>query len=120
MWELIGAFIGMAGGLFIFILKIFQSIAARHVKNFDNRLVTIDDIIKETLLKIQDVEKQLENHSERINSITRDHSHLEDSLEKLNESMNENSQTLSALRATLTGLQEMIQNIISGNLRIRI
>lgn len=98
----------------------FKGRQAAMVKAIDERLVSAEDTIKNTIAKIRDVEKQIENHSERLNSITRDHSHLEDSLEKLNETMNENSLALSYLRATLTGLQEMLQNIIVGNLKMRV
>lgn len=98
----------------------FKGRQAAMVKAIDERLVSAEDTIKNTIAKIRDVEKQIENHSERLNSITRDHSHLEDSLEKLNETMNENSLALSYLRATLTGLQEMLQNIIAGNLKMRV
>lgn len=129
MWELIAGFIGLVGGIAGVILKdaFFKGRQSAIVKAMDGRLLAVDTSVKDTLIKITELEKQIENHTERINSITRDHTHLEDSLDKLNDSMkegtvtmSETSSTLSELRATLTGLQELIQNIIAGNLKIRV
>lgn len=122
MWELISTIIGVVSGIVLMIIKaaIFKDRQATLIKAMDKKLITLNTLVNDTLLEITELEKKIENHNERINSITRDHTHLEDSLEKLNETMNENSHMLSALRATLTGLQEMIQNIIAGNLKIRV
>lgn len=129
MWELIAGFIGLIGGIAGVILKdaFFKGRQSAVVKAMDGRLIDAGISIKDILFKIRELEKQIEAHTERFKSITRDHSHLEDSLEKLNDSMKENSltmnetgSTLSELRATLSGLQELIQNIIAGNLKIRV
>lgn len=75
--------------------------------------------IKAEILKIPIMEGIIELHTERLNSQTREHDHLETSIEDLSKNINANTVSNAALKATLEGIQVMLQNIISGNLIMR-
>jgi flagellar biosynthesis chaperone FliJ len=121
MWEFIGSLIGLAGGIFLMVLKdtFFKGKQVAQIKSMEAKLILMDTSVTMAIQKIVAIESQLETHSERLGSITRDHGHLEDYMEKLNETLQENSVAVSSLKATLTGLQEFIQNLIAGNLKFK-
>lgn len=62
--------------------------------------------------KIDLLEQIILQHKERFESVTRDHNHLDDSLEKVSTRLQENSETVAALEATMKGLQAIVQSFM--------
>lgn len=114
MWEIAGSFIG---GICIMILKdsFMKGHQSATIKAHDIRLETLEREIR----KLANLEQMIENHAERLISITRDHNHLDDLLDGMTKNLGENSSNLAVLKESVNGLRDLLQHIISKNLIIR-
>lgn len=108
MWEIAAAVLGLAGAIGLFIVK-------RTLDGFKDDILALKEMCK----VIPKLDEKIEGHTERLDSITRDHGHLEDSLEKLSDNLSENSTVMGGIKESINGLRELLQNIISGNLVIK-
>ena len=108
MWEIAAAVIGLIGTIWIFIVK-------RTLDNFKGDIGELKKICK----LIPTLDEKLESQKERLDSITRDHSHLEDLLDELSKNLAESNSTNAGVKESVNGLRELLQHIITGNLIIR-
>lgn len=112
MWNTIASVCGLIGAI---VVPIALFIVKRTLDGFKDDIKELKEICK----IIPTLDEKIENHSERLDSITRDHSHLEDSLEKLSDNLSENSTVMGGIKESINGLRELLQNIIQGNLIIK-
>lgn len=108
MWDIIAVLIGLAGATFGFFMK-------RAIDRMDTEIK-----------KIPELDRRLDAQLERINSITRDHTHftktldkMDINLEKMDLNLDGNNKLLAALKSSTESLEKFIQNLVSGNLIIR-
>lgn len=121
MWEAAAALLaGLAGAVFTAVAMSWKDghFKGKQAKTIDTIEKAIEEL-KQIALRIPAMESGLQQHQERLDSQTRDHQHLENAMSDLSSNIHENSVVTAALKATLEGLQGMIQNIISGNLTMR-
>lgn len=64
--------------------------------------------------RIDLLEQIILQHKERFDSVSRDHTHLDESLEKVSARLQQNSETVAALEATMKGLQELVQHFVDS------
>lgn len=121
MWEAAAALLaGLAGAVFTAVAMSWRDghFKGKQAKTISNIEEAIQEL-KQSAIKIPAMESAIQQHQERLDSQTRDHQHLEGAMSQLSDNIHENSVITAALKATLEGLQGMLQNIISGNLTMK-
>lgn len=108
MWEIIAAGIGLIGAIGLLIIK-------RTLDGFKSSIVELKEICK----LIPTLDEKLVTQKERLDSITRDHTHLEDLLDELSKNLAESNSTNAGVKESVNGLRELLQHIIAGNLIIK-
>lgn len=100
-----------------------QSAALKH---FMETVNSVTAELKSVQQEIKEVQFKVSAHQERMGSISRDNTQINDTLDKLDATITKNSVELSHIasqlagnKATMEGLNNLLQNIFSGNLVVR-
>lgn len=115
MWEIIATILAFIGTIGLFIVKRTLNTLDKKLDNFDIKIDNLEIETKNIVLLAQ----TLETHKERLDSTTRDHNHLEDSLEKISTNLSVHNSTMAALKENVNGLRELLQHIIATNLLVK-
>lgn len=112
MWEIIAAILAFLGAIGLFIVKRTLGTLDKKLDNFDKKIDNLEVETKNIVLLAQTIE----THKERLDSTTRDHNHLEDSLEEISRNLSAHNATMAALKENVSGLRDLLQHIIATNL----
>lgn len=117
MWELIaGLTIGIIGATLkdVFIKGRTQA----RLENVEKQMAIQTEIVDQLKKETHNLENYTKLHQEMIMSIREDHEKIDSSVDALNDNIAQNNQAIASLDATLKGVQQLLQNIFEGNLKI--
>lgn len=116
MNEIIAAIIGLVATIVGVIITsaYYRGVMKTQQENTKQEI----DAIHEQMEELKKETDKIDALHERVASISRDHTHLEEGLSKMTEVCYETKHSIGILNTTLSGLQQLLQNIFDGKLKM--